>query len=253
MHDPQVPPRCAARLAGPRHSPCSHATVSRDAPVLFTDPLAPPASALSSATAAGESRGSFAAARPTSSGRRASLARRLLSRSVAGCATLTLASVALSGCGSLFKEGSQTAAGVGGAALAAKVTHNATVAAGVGLGVLAATNAGVAYVQRMVHSDEQDEIARAAGPLAVGQVANWASTHAIEIEPDERGRVTVSRVISTGQLDCKEIVFSVDPPKKAPGNGDTPTGFYVATICKDGPNWRWASAEPATPRWGALQ
>jgi hypothetical protein len=153
----------------------------------------------------------------------------------------------------MFKEGSITAAGVGGAALASRVTHNATVAAGIGFGALAGADAGVAYVQRIVHRDEQDEIARAAGPLAVGQIANWASTHAVEIEPDERGRVTVSRVISTGALDCKEIVFSVDPPKKAPGNGETPTGFYVATICKDGHDWRWASAEPATPRWGALQ
>jgi hypothetical protein len=182
-----------------------------------------------------------------------SFSRRLVSRSAAGCATLALVSVALSGCSSLFKEGSQTAAGVGGAALAAKVTHNATVAAGIGLGALAATNAGVAYAQRMVHQDEQDDIARAAGPLAVGQVTNWASTHAVEIEPDELGRVTVSRVISTGLLECKEIVFSVDPPKKAPGNGDRPSGFYVATICKDGHDWRWASAEPATPRWGSLQ
>ena len=29
--------------------------------------------------------------------------------------------------------------------------------------------------------------------------------------------------------------------------------FYVATICQDGARWRWASAEPATERWGALQ
>jgi hypothetical protein len=166
---------------------------------------------------------------------------------------IALASLSLSGCGALLDESSATAAGVGGAALAAKVTQNATVASGIGLGVLAATSAGVQYAQRVVHGDEQNEIARAAAPLAPGAVGHWVSTHAVEIEPDEHGRVTVSRIISTGLLECKEIVFSVDVPPKAKGNGDTPSGFYVATLCKDGENWRWASAEPATERWGALQ
>ena len=29
--------------------------------------------------------------------------------------------------------------------------------------------------------------------------------------------------------------------------------FYIATICRDADRWKWASAEPATERWGALQ
>jgi hypothetical protein len=63
--------------------------------------------------------------------------------------------------------------------------------------------------------------------------------------------VTVSRMISTGALDCKEIVFSVD----AEATKDKPasSAFYVASICRDGNAWKWASAEPATERWGALQ
>ncbi|MCF7696386.1 hypothetical protein [Mycetohabitans sp. B6] len=52
----------------------------------------------------------------------------------------------------------------------------------------------------------------------------------MQIELHERGRVTVSRVISTGALDRKEIVFSVDSPKKASGNGGSADGFYVAAI-----------------------
>ncbi|CAM8789269.1 hypothetical protein NCM_04858 [Burkholderia pseudomallei] len=63
--------------------------------------------------------------------------------------------------------------------------------------------------------------------------------------------MTVSRLISVGPLDCKEIVFSVDTDAK--GNEAAQSGFYVATICRDGPAWKWASAEPATGRWGALQ
>ena len=44
-----------------------------------------------------------------------------------------------------------------------------------------------------------------------------------------KGRVTVSRVISAGTLDCKEIVFSVDTDAKK----DQPAAnsFYVAAVC----------------------
>ena len=59
----------------------------------------------------------------------------------------------------------------------------------------------------------------------------------------------MSRVISTGPLECKEIVFSVDS-----GQGERlKRGFYIAALCRDGGAWKWASAEPATERWGSLQ
>jgi hypothetical protein len=29
--------------------------------------------------------------------------------------------------------------------------------------------------------------------------------------------------------------------------------FYTANVCLDGKQWKWASAEPATERWGSLQ
>jgi hypothetical protein len=29
--------------------------------------------------------------------------------------------------------------------------------------------------------------------------------------------------------------------------------FYTASVCRDGPTWKWATAEPATERWGSLQ
>jgi hypothetical protein len=133
--------------------------------------------------------------------------------------------------------------------VAASVTKNAAVAAGIGLGVLAAAQAGVKTVERNYHGHRQDEIAEIAGGLAVGQVAPWKSIQSIQLEPDESGRVTVSRIISATDLACKEIVFSVDRVKGA----TTLSSFYVAAICKDSVRWRWATAEPATARWGSLQ
>jgi hypothetical protein len=167
-------------------------------------------------------------------------------------ATLAVALTAtLSGCSSLYSEGAATTAGIAGAAIAGQITKNAAVATGIGLGVVAAARAGVQYSQRVVHRDTQDRIAQAAGPLEVGGVAPWGVTHPVPIEDDEHGRVTVSRTISSGALDCKEIVFSVDT--KATPNVPASSAFYVASVCRDGSAWKWASAEPATERWGALQ
>ncbi|HYS64499.1 MAG TPA: hypothetical protein VEN30_11915 [Paraburkholderia sp.] len=160
-------------------------------------------------------------------------------------------SSALSGCSSLYSEGATASAGIAGAALAAKVTSNAAVATGIGLGAVAAARAGVQYSERVAHKNTQDGIAKIAGPLEVGAAAPWSVTHSVPIEDDEHGRVTVSRAISTGVLDCKEIVFSVD--QTATKNVPASSAFYVASICRDGDNWKWASAEPATERWGALQ
>jgi len=166
------------------------------------------------------------------------------------CGIAAALCLSTSGCSSLFSEGAATTAGVGGTAIASKVTSNATVAAGIGLGVLAAAQAGVKAVERDYHGDQQDQIAEIAGPLAVGEVARWQSRHTIQLEPDASGKVTVSRVISANDLNCKEIVFSVDQQKK-----DQPivSSFFVATICQDTLKWKWASAEPATARWGSLQ
>lgn len=197
-------------------------------------------------------------------------------------ASLALAGAALSlllsGCNSLYSEGATASAGIAGAAVAAKVTNNAAVATGIGLGAVAAARAGVQYTQRVAHTYSQAQIADAAGPLPVGGVARWSAHHTVPIEDDEYGRVTVSRLISVGPLDCKEIVFAVDSDAKHAAAASAASGaaapaaasaasaaaaatppaqlgssFYVATICRDGPKWKWASAEPATARWGALQ
>ncbi|SAK41447.1 putative lipoprotein [Caballeronia temeraria] len=162
-----------------------------------------------------------------------------------------IACISLSGCNSLYSEGATAGAGIAGAAVASSITNNAAVATGIGLGAVAAARAGVQYTQRVVHTDTQDQIASVAGPLAVGGVAPWKAVHSVPIEDDEKGRVTVSRTISSGVLDCKEIVFSVD--RDATKDRPADSAFYVASVCRDGNKWKWASAEPATPRWGALQ
>ncbi len=169
---------------------------------------------------------------------------------VAAACLLAAASL-LSGCSSFYTEGATAGAGIGGAALASKITSNAAVATGIGLGAVAAAKAGVQYTQRVAHNYAQDQIAQAAGPLDVGAVAPWSVSHTVPIEDDEHGRVTVSRTISSGELDCKEIVFSVDTA--ATHDAPAQSAFYVASICRDGNAWKWASAEPATGRWGALQ
>ncbi len=188
-----------------------------------------------------------AGARPQQSSAAPPRRRRTLSLTLLAAA----ASLACSACTSLYSETAQTGAGIAGAAVASKVTNNAAVATGIGLGAVAAARAGVQYSERVVHRNTQNSIARAAGPLEVGAVAPWSITHSFPIEDDEHGRVTVSRTISSGALDCKEIVFSVD--HEATKDRPASSAFFVASVCRDGDKWKWASAEPATDRWGALQ
>ena len=126
---------------------------------------------------------------------------------------------------------------------------NAAATTGIGLGVQALGRAGLQYAQRLTHRAAQDRIAAAAGPLPVGAVGGWATDHTVPVEPNERGQVAVSRVIGTGALECKEIVFSVDKGR----DERLRRGFYIAAVCRDGETWKWASAEPATERWGSLQ
>lgn len=156
---------------------------------------------------------------------------------------------AMSGCSSLLQQGTGAVAGVSGSAIAAGLTSDAAVATGIGVGVQSLAQAGVQRVQRSVHTTVQDKIASIAGGLTVGEVAAWEVAHRVPIASDSRGEVTVSRQVGARALDCREIVFSVEHGARAE-NGK---GFYVAMICRDGARWKWASAEPATERWGSLQ
>lgn len=162
---------------------------------------------------------------------------------------LLLLAVALGGCGSFLTQSTATGAGIAGAGIAGAISHNATVGAAIGLGIAAGANAGLLYVERDVHNNTQDSIATAAGPLSEGGVAPWQSTHLVPIELDEHGEVAVSRTIAGPDFLCKEIIFSVDPGKDQKKD----RAFFTAYICRDGERWRWATAEPATARWGSLQ
>jgi hypothetical protein len=162
---------------------------------------------------------------------------------------LLICSAALSGCGSVLTATTSDVAGIAGAGAASAITKSPTAAAGIGLGIASGANAGLQFVERDVHQAEQDRIAEAAGPLDPGVVGHWSVVHKIPIEDDEHGDLVVTRLIGSDDFNCKEIVFSVDTTeKKAPHRA-----FYTATVCRDGTAWKWASAEPATARWGALQ
>ncbi|HEY4253858.1 MAG TPA: hypothetical protein VGM87_21800 [Roseomonas sp.] len=155
----------------------------------------------------------------------------------------------LAGCGSFLGVGTEAGAGVAGAGIASAVTDNATVATGIGLGVSAGARAGLQYLQRRVHREAQNAVAEAAGTLRPGAVGSWSITHSMPIEADERGQVVVTREVGNTGFACREVVFSVDTEE----SGTPRRAFYTAMICRDGTRWRWASAEPATERWGSLQ
>lgn len=160
----------------------------------------------------------------------------------------------LGGCSSLLTEGSGAGAGVASAAVANAVSANGAVTTGIGLGAQAAAMAGTQYLERRVHATEQDDIAAVAGTVPVGGVAPWSVVHRLPIERNEHGELTVTRMIAPAGLNgvprflCKEIIFSVDSGKNKAGRD-----FYTADVCRDGTQWKWATAEPATERWGALQ
>jgi hypothetical protein len=156
---------------------------------------------------------------------------------------------ALSGCGSFLAASTSDVAGIAGAGVASAVTKSPAAATGIGLGIAAGANAGLQYVERDVHRAEQDRIAEAAGALTPGVVGHWSVTHRISIEADEHGDLVVTRLVGSTDFNCKEIVFSVDTMDKHTVN----RAFYTATVCQDGAAWKWASAEPATARWGSLQ
>lgn len=157
--------------------------------------------------------------------------------------------ISVSGCSSLVREGSADLAGVAGAAAASAVTDSAAAGAAIGLGVRTLVREGLRVVERRVRRETQLAVATAAGPLEPGVIAPWSVSHQIPLENDERGQVVVSREFGAAAFRCKEVVFSVETVER-----DLPRrAFYTTTICQDADAWRWASAEPATERWGGLQ
>jgi len=157
---------------------------------------------------------------------------------------VALATSCLSACNALLNETTADAAAIGGGVLAAEVTENALAASAIVVGVRALAVAGLNVLERQVHGIEQQSIADAAAPLADGEVALWDVGDNLATTVG-RGEVTVVRAFGSADLRCKEILFSLDEAEAR--------AFYVAFICEDRGQWRWAVAEPATARWGTLQ
>ena len=130
------------------------------------------------------------------------------------------------------------------------VTANPIVGYSVGMGTRAAVAAGVKYVMRDLHKDEQDVIAGVAGRMREGETQLWRVEHDLPFGyADENGAVQVTRVIETPIASCREILVTIEE-----GEGAKATrGIYVGSICRQGDTWKWATAEPAVERWGYLQ
>jgi hypothetical protein len=153
------------------------------------------------------------------------------------------ASMLLAGCNSIggFTD---AAAGIATGAVSA----NPAVGIGVGLAVKAVTDETVNYALRTMHRSEQDAIARIVGDLEADQQKPWAIKHVIPYR-NEHGEVRVVRAFSTPLATCKDFAFSVIDGAGAQAK----RAWFLATACQQGENWKWAVAEPAVERWGALQ
>lgn len=138
------------------------------------------------------------------------------------------------------------AAGAGGAAAGA--TGNPVVGIAVGVGVNAGIDAAFNYIGRKRQQAEQDAITAEAVTMQPGQWRPWQVRHIIPVG-NEHGMVQVVRDIPNRLTACKELAFSVDT-----GEGKSfARRWYSTDACNDGKRWKWALAEPAVPRWGALQ
>ena len=152
----------------------------------------------------------------------------------------------------VFLGGCSSVGGFTGAIAAAAsgtATSNPAIGVAVGIAVKAATDAAFQKIFRDLQSDEQDRIAAIAGAMRVGDRQTWDIHHRIPFT-DERGELRIVGTIDNALATCKEVLFSV-----AGGASEAPTRqWFVTQTCQqsDG-QWRWAAAEPAVPRWGALQ
>lgn len=133
--------------------------------------------------------------------------------------------------------------GIAGIATGAATT-NPAVGYAVAVGVEAGTNATVKYVTRKLHQGEQDAISAAAGTAAPGVPVAWEVEHSLPFGyADAKGKVEVVREIDSPLARCRELALTVE--------GDAQT--FLGMICRQDSGWKWANAEPATARWGALQ
>jgi hypothetical protein len=157
---------------------------------------------------------------------------------------VALAGTALvSGCGSIG-----AASGALAGVATGVVTSNPAIGIGVGIAVQAATDEAVNRVMKSLHADQQNAIVLAASDSTIGTRQPWRIKHTLPVE-NGHGQVQVLREFDSALATCREFAFSV-----ADGEGPgVHEDWFVATACKQDNGWKWASAEPAVDRWGALQ
>jgi hypothetical protein len=158
---------------------------------------------------------------------------------------MVLAPVALLALGGCTSVGSISGAVAGVASGGA--SSNPAVGIAVGIGVRAAVDESINALLRRWSDEEQTSIARQVGLMAVGQREPWQVRHAVPYRNNE-GEVQVVRAIETPLATCKEALFSISGSDEAAGGR-----WFLTTLCQGPQGWRWAAAEPAVPRWGALQ
>ena len=142
----------------------------------------------------------------------------------------------LAGCAAISDVAGLAAGGAAGSA-----TANPVVGYAVGITVRAGVDELRKYAARERHAGEQDAIAEAAGDTPIDQVRRWEIRHTIPVG-NVRGFLVPVRDIRTPLAHCREVLFSADDD-----------GVFTAALCRQADGWAWASAEPATERWGFLQ
>jgi hypothetical protein len=155
---------------------------------------------------------------------------------------LALATVPLAGC-----AGAADITGAVTGTAATIATTNPVVGVGVGLGVRAATTTAVNYVFRRRHRFAQDELAAVIGSMDLGETRPWKIEYDLPIG-NAHGEVRLVRIVDNLLAPCREALFSVSS-----GDGpEAPRRWFLTTACRQATGWKWASAEPATGRWGSL-
>lgn len=175
----------------------------------------------------------------------------------------------LTACGSTTVELASDvgAVGVGGAVGAA--TGNPAIGLVAGLGAQLALDEGYLYAERRFYGSKQERIAAAGGRAGVGEVVPWTYDGPLDLG-DSRGRVETVRRFGR-HIDCKEIIFTVEPVPEARRAGDRQarrnavppvdptsalppsTDVFTTTLCRTPDGWAWAAGQPSTARWGGLQ
>ena len=155
---------------------------------------------------------------------------------------LPVSLLALSACNSVGSI-SGAAAGIASGGASA----NPAVGIAVGIGVRAVVDESINSLMRRWSDEEQASIASQVGAMEVGQRLPWQVRHVVPYK-NNQGEVQVTRVIDTPIAKCKEALFSI-----ASNDAAVPATWFHTTMCLGSQGWRWAAAEPAVARWGALQ